>query len=82
MDKKGKAGDALKEFCIYIGVPEHLTFDGSKEQTCKGTKLMKKVRHYNIDYQISEPDLHNQNPAEGVICELRKKWFITMIRTK
>ena len=28
MDKKGKAGDALKEFCRYFGVPEHLTFDG------------------------------------------------------
>ena len=43
---------------------------------------MKTVRHYNIDYQISEPDFHNQNPAEGVIRILRKKWFRTMMRTK
>ena len=43
---------------------------------------MKTVRYYNIDYQISESDLYNQNPAEGVIHELRKKWFRTMIRTK
>ena len=43
---------------------------------------MKTVRYYNIDYQISEPDLHDQNPAECVIRELRKKWFRTMIRTK
>ena len=82
MDKKGKACDALKKFWRYFGVPEHLNFDGPEEQACKGTKFMKVVRHYNIDYQISEPDLHNQNPAEGVIRELRKKWFITMIRTK
>ena len=43
---------------------------------------MKTVSHYNIDYQISEPDFHNQNPDEGVIREFRKKWFRTMIRTK
>ena len=49
---------------------------------CEGTKFIKTVRHYNIDYQISEHDFHNQNSAEGVIRELRKKWFITMIRTK
>ena len=43
---------------------------------------MRTVRPYNIYYHISEPDLHNQNPAEGVICEWREKWFRTMIRTK
>ena len=82
MDKKGRAGDTLKGFYRYFGVPEHLTFDGSREQTCKGTTFMKTVRHYNIDYQISEPDLHNQNPDEGVICELRKKSFRSMLWTK
>ena len=82
MDKKGKAGEVLKELCGDFGVPEHLTFDGLMEQTSKGTTFMKTVRHYNIDYQISEPDLHNQNPAEGVIREFCKKWFRTMIRTK
>ena len=75
MDKKGKAGDAFKEFCGYFGVPENLNFDRLREQTCKGTTFMKTVRQYNIDYQISEPNLHNQNPAGVVIHELRKKWF-------
>ena len=27
MDKKGKAGDALKKFCRDFGVQEHLNFD-------------------------------------------------------
>ena len=49
MDKKGKASDAFMEFCRDFGVTEHLTFGGSKEQTCKGTTFMKTVRHYNID---------------------------------
>ena len=31
IDKKGKAGQALKLFCQEFGVPESLTFDGSKE---------------------------------------------------
>ena len=36
-----KAGDAFKMFCQELGVPEKLTFDGSKEQVCKGTTFMK-----------------------------------------
>ena len=32
MDTKHKAGDALRTFCQEIGVPNKLTFDGSKEQ--------------------------------------------------
>ena len=31
MDSKSKVGDALKLFCQEFGVPQHLTFDGSKE---------------------------------------------------
>ena len=30
MDSKGKAGDALQVFCREFGVPESLTFYGSK----------------------------------------------------
>ena len=30
MDTKGKAGDALRTFCLDFGVPEKLTCDGSK----------------------------------------------------
>ena len=82
LDTKSKAGDALKMFCRDYGIPEHLTFDGSKEQVNAGTTFMKTIRHYNVDHHISEPNLHNQNPVEGVIRELRKKWFRTMVRTK
>jgi hypothetical protein len=50
MDSKSKAGDALRLFCQEFGVPERLTFDGSKEQTKKGTEFMKQVRTHDIDY--------------------------------
>ena len=82
MDSKSKAGDALRLFCQEFGVPEKLTFDGSREQTGKGTQFMKQVRRHDIDYHISEPDMHNQNPVEGVIRELRRKWYRIMIRKR
>ena len=82
MDNKSKAGDTLRLFCQEFGVPEHLTFDGSKEQYGKGTQFMKQVRSHNINYHISEADLHNQNPVEGTIRELRRKWYRVMIRNK
>jgi hypothetical protein len=82
MDKKSKAGDALRLFCQEFGVPERLTFDGSREQTMKGTEFMKQIRTHNIDYHISEADMHNQNPVEGCIRELRRKWFRIMIKKR
>jgi hypothetical protein len=82
MDSKGKAGDAFKEFCNEFGVPDKLTFDGSKEQTKGGTTFMKEIRKHNVDYHIIEPERPNQNPAEGVIRELRKRWFRIMVKKR
>ena len=82
MDTKSKAGKALREFCREFGIPQSLTFDGSKEQSMPGTEFMKSIRQYGIDYHISEADLHNQNPVEGVIREIRKKLYRTMVRRK
>ena len=43
---------------------------------------MKSVRQYGIEYHISEADLHNQNPAEGVIRKIRKKCYRTIVRRR
>ena len=59
-----------------------MTFDVSKEQTMPGTDFMKKIHKYDIYYHISEPDRPNQNPAEGVIRELRRKWFQMMVQKR
>ena len=82
MSSKKQAGDSLRLFCQEFGVPERLTFDGSKEQTGKHTEFMKQIRTHDIDYHISEPDLHNQNPVEGTIRELRRKWYRVMVRKR
>ena len=82
MDRKGNAGNALRLFCQEFGVPERLTFDGSKEQNEKNTEFMRQIRLHNIDHHRSEPNLHNQNPVEGCIRELRRKWYRIMIRNR
>ena len=80
--KKSHCGDGLSEFITDYGVPLEMTFDGSKEQTIPSTDFMKKISKYDIDYHILEPDRPNQNPAEGVIREFRRKWFRMMVQNR
>ena len=82
MDSKSKTDDALKVFCGDFGVPYNLTFNGSKEQTGKNTTFMKEIRKHNINYHASEVDMHNENPVEGIIREIRRKRFRTMVRRR
>ncbi len=82
MASKKDAGIALRTFIMDLGVPEHLTVDGSKEQTGKQTEFVKQCRKHDITLIRTEPERSNQNPAEGVIREIRKRWFRTMIRKR
>ena len=61
---------------------DYFTFDGSKEQNGKNTQFMKQIRRHDIDYHVSEADMHNQNPVEGCIREIRRKWYREMIRKR
>jgi hypothetical protein len=80
MARKKDVGQALKTFVLELGVPEELTIDGSKEQTIPGTDFMKCCcRRNDIKVHRTEPERPNQNPAEGVIWEVRRQWFWTMI---
>ena len=80
--RKKDAGLALKAFILELGVPEELTIDGSKEQTKPNTEFMKCCRRNDIKVHRTEPERPNQNPAEGVIREVRRRWFRTMIRKR
>jgi hypothetical protein len=80
MARKADAELALKSFIMEFEVPDELTIDGSKEQNSKGTEFMKNCRRNNIRVTRTEPERPNQNPAEGVIREVRRRWFRTMIR--
>jgi hypothetical protein len=74
------AGDALHIFCQKYGVPEKLRLDGSKEQTGKKTEFLQQIRKKKIQKHISKPDMHNQSPVEGVVSEVRKKWYRVMFK--
>ena len=82
MDSKAKAGDALRTFCREFGVPEKLIVDGATEQTGKNTEFMRQVRVNGIELQIAETGLHRQSPAEGVVREVRRKWYRTMFKKR
>jgi hypothetical protein len=82
MEKKSLAGAALRQFIRDYGVPEQLTFDGSAEQVKPKTEFMKQIRDHHIDYHIIEPYRPQQNRAETVIREVKKRWFRQMTRRK
>ena len=75
MDIKGKAGEALRVFCQEFGVPERLTMDSAKEQIGSNSEFMHQIRKKGIDFHVIETDRHKQNPAEGFIRDIRRKWF-------
>jgi hypothetical protein len=83
MVRKADAGMALKTFILELRVPEELTIDGSKEQNKPRTEFMKTCSRNIIKVTTrTEPERPNQNPAEGVIQEVRRRWFRIMIRKR
>lgn len=57
-----------------------LISDGSQEQCGLKTKFQERVRKHRIVHKVSEKDRPNQDPAEGVIREVRKKWYRTLFK--
>jgi hypothetical protein len=76
--KKSESADSLRQFTMDWGIPRKLIIDGALEQVGAHTAFMKRVRLYDIDLHVSGPRLPKENPAEGVIREVRKKWFRLM----
>jgi hypothetical protein len=70
-----EAADSLRLFTQQWGIPQKLTTDGAKEFTERKTAFQKKVREYDISMHVSSPYTPSENPAEGVIREVRKKWL-------
>ena len=81
MKKKPDCHEALEIFVKGYGAPDSMIFDSSQEQVIPGTKFQSNFRKYGIHGHTSEMEISNQNPAEGVIWELRKKWYRENFRT-
>ena len=73
------AGDALKEFITNFGVRDKIVIDGAAGQMGRKTAFMQQVRKHHIDFHLTEPEQYNQSQVEGVIREIRTKWFRVMI---
>ena len=82
MEAKSSAGRALRQFVRDYGVPERLTSDGAAEQSKPNTEFVKNVRKYDIEHHLSEPQRPQQNRAESVICEVKRKWFRQMTKRR
>ena len=63
------------------GIPRKLIVDGAIEQVGQNTEFIKRCRTYDINLHVSSPRRPKENPAEGVIREIRKKWFRLMQAT-
>jgi hypothetical protein len=81
IDKKGDCHHALDDFIQDFGAMDLLISDGSAEQCGTNTEFQRKVRKHRIGHKRSEKDRQNQNPAEGVIREVRKRWYRTIFKT-
>ena len=78
---KTKSADSLRQFSTDFGIPRKLIVDGALEQVGRNTEFIKRCRKYDIDLHVSSPRRPKENPAEGVIREVRKKWFRLMQAT-
>ena len=75
-DGKGDSiGYSLRSFISDYGVPKHLTCDGHPSQSGRHTLFQKTIRHHGIKYHVSSPYRPNENPAEGSIREVKKRWY-------
>ncbi len=81
IERKADAHEPLDLFVNECGAMELLISDGAKEQIGKHAEFQAKLKKCNIKSKVSERERSNQNPAEGVIRETRKKWCRQMFRT-
>ena len=71
-------GNSLASFISQYGIPEHLTFDGAMVQRGRSTRFMSIIRINEIKFHISGPYWPDQNPAEGLIRETKKRFYRLM----
>ena len=75
-------GQALDDFVHNFGAPMHLTFDGHQSQVGKKTWFFWGLHKYKIEHHVSSPRRPNENPAEGTIREIKRRFFIIMRKLK
>ena len=82
MEHNSSAGQALKQFISDFGIPDKLVCDGAAEQVGKRAEIQSTVQKHAINLHVTEPHCHNQSKVEGVVWEIRKRWFRIMLKKK
>jgi hypothetical protein len=78
---KSACHEALDDFVNEYGAMDLLISDGAAEQCGAHSEFQRKVRRNRTEHKRSEKERHNQNPAEGVIREIRKRWYRMIFKT-
>lgn len=73
-------GPTLPRFISDYGIPQHLTMDGAAVQKGRKTTFMETIRRANIDWHISGPYRPEENPVEGGIRELKRRFYRLIIK--
>ena len=68
-------GPSLTRFISEYGIPEHLTFDNAAVQVGVHTDFMDTIHRCHIEYQRSSPYTPKENPVEGGIRELKRRYY-------
>ena len=71
-------GPTLAAFTADFGVPSHLTMDGAQVQVGRHTEFQAFIRRHGIDFHVSHPRRPNENPAEGGIREIKRRFYRLM----
>ena len=79
--KKSQANETLEHFVRDYGAMDLLICDGAPEQIGRQSLFQKVLRKYDITNKVSEPQRFTQNPAEGTIREIRRRWYRLLFRT-
>ena len=82
MEHKSSAGQALKQFIPDFGIPDKLVCDGTAKQVGKRTEFQSTEQKHAINLHVTKPHHHNQLKVEGVVQEIRKRWFRVMLKKK
>lgn len=82
MSHKHKAGKGLSSFINEYGVSSLIVSDGGGEQVGKTTTFQELINKHHIRHKVTEASRSNQNRAEDVVRELRRRWFRVMVRKR
>jgi hypothetical protein len=75
-----QVGYSLSNFVHEYGAPEHLTFDRAAVQVGSGTRFQENLRRSKIKHHVLAPRRPNENPTEGSIREVKKRWYRLMTK--